>query len=131
MTYAGDISPQEAHDLLASNDAAVLIDVRTAAEWTWVGIADVADARHVSWTLWPEGVQNSDFVTEATAGLDQDQPILFLCRSGGRSAAAASAATAAGFTQCYNIATGFQGDPDQNGHRTGGWQGAGLPWRQS
>lgn len=117
--------------MLTSDDAAVLVDVRTMAEWTWVGVADVEGSRHVSWNLWPEGVQNQNFLAEATNGIESDQPILFLCRSGGRSAAAATAATAAGFANCYNIAGGFEGDVDHEGHRTGGWRGAGLPWRQS
>jgi len=131
MTYAGDLTPQEAHEMLTANDDAVLIDVRTMAEWTWVGVAAIEGSRHVSWSLWPEGVMNNNFVAEATEGLRHDQPLLFLCRSGGRSAGAANATTAAGFAQSYNISGGFEGDVDHDGHRTGGWRGAGLPWRQS
>ena len=60
-------------------------------------------------------------------------PVLFLCRSGGRSAAAASVATAAGFGPAYNVAEGFEGDPDAHGHRgtVNGWKVAGLAWRQT
>jgi rhodanese-related sulfurtransferase len=58
--------------------------------------------------------------------------MLFLCRSGARSRAAAMALTAAGYTSCYNIAEGFEGNPDAERHRgtTGGWKAAGLPWAQ-
>jgi len=131
MTYAGDLTPAEAHALLLERPAAVLIDVRTMAEWTWVGVPAIAGARFVEWSQWPQGTQNADFVAQAAEGLDPEQPVLMLCRSGGRSAAAAHALTAAGFGEAYNISGGFEGDVDAEGHRTGGWRGAGLPWQQS
>lgn len=109
----------------------MLVDCRTNAEWTWVGVPAVASARFVEWNQWPGGTQNPDFTAKATEGLDPDQPIVILCRSGGRSMAAAHALTAAGFTDVYNILGGFEGDVDAEGHRTGGWRGAGLPWQQS
>jgi rhodanese-related sulfurtransferase len=61
-----------------------------------------------------------------------EAPILFICRSGGRSRAAAAALTAAGYRRCYNVAEGFEGNPDPERHRgkTGGWKAAGLPWVQ-
>ncbi|HMT49022.1 MAG TPA: rhodanese-like domain-containing protein, partial [Dietzia sp.] len=80
------------------------------------------------------GERNQRFVEQlAEAGLGPDTPVLFLCRSGARSAAAASAATAAGYGPAYNVAEGFEGDPDDTGHRgtVNGWKVAGLPWRQS
>ena len=117
--------------MLLERPLAVLIDVRTSAEWTWVGVPDVAGTRFVEWVGWPGGQPNADFVHQATDGLDQSQPILMLCRSGGRSAAAAATLTEAGFTHVYNVSEGFEGDLDHEGHRTGGWRGASLPWRQS
>ncbi len=80
---------------------------------------------------WPGGRPNPDFVEKASDGLDPSQPILLLCRSGVRSAAAAAALTDAGFTDVYNVSDGFEGDLDHESHRPGGWRGAGLPWRQS
>lgn len=137
-TYAGDLTPTEAHRLLASEPGANLVDVRTQAELAYVGLPDLADIGKpvltVQWQNFPEGELNNTFVAELTAmGLDPDQPVAFLCRSGGRSRAAARAATAAGYTRAYNIAEGFEGDVDPHGHRgrTGGWKFAGLPWKQT
>ena len=50
-----------------------------------------------------------------------------------RSHAAAKAAAESGYTQCYNVLEGFQGDKDGQAHRdtVGGWRAAGLPWYQS
>ncbi len=131
MTYAGELSPTEAHSLLLEKPNAVLVDCRTQAEWSFVGVPDVPGTRLVEWTSWPSGALNNNFVLSATEGLDADQPIAVICRSGGRSAAAGTALAAAGFTQVFNVLEGFEGDVDMNGHRTGGWKGAGLPWRQS
>ena len=73
--------------------------------------------------------KNENFVSDVAGGLTPDQPIVVICRSGARSAAGASALTAAGFTEVYNVDDGFEGDPDADSHRTGGWRGAGLPWK--
>ncbi|WP_143338096.1 rhodanese-like domain-containing protein [Demequina sp. NBRC 110054] len=136
--YAGDITPQQAWEMV--EDGAVLVDVRTAAEWQWVGVPETAAAGEapvfVEWVTWPGGAQNQSFLTQlADAGLtaDGDRPIVFLCRSGQRSIAAATVATAAGIGPSYNIVGGFEGGPDEAGHRgsTAGWKASGLPWRQS
>jgi rhodanese-related sulfurtransferase len=67
------------------------------------------------------------------AGVGENDEVFLICRSGARSAAAANALTAAGFAHCYNVAQGFEGDRDAEGHRgsVGGWKAAGLPWAQS
>ena len=116
--------------MLLERPNAVLVDCRSTAEWSFVGVPDVAATRFVEWSSWPRGEQNADFVATATEGLDASQPILVICRSGGRSAAAASALTAAGFSEVYNITDGFEGHVDHQGHRQGGWKGLGLPWVQ-
>lgn len=139
--YAGDISPAEAWRLIAEDNAAQMIDVRTRAEWTYVGIADLAAAGKrpglIEWQVFPEMAVNAAFADEADrmlskAGIGKDAPIVFLCRSGVRSRAAAIALTARGYTRAYNIVGGFEGDPDQDGHRgqINGWKAEGLPWRQ-
>lgn len=129
MSYAGDLTPTDAHRYLLEHPNAVMVDVRTAAEWNWVGIPDIDGIRFVEWSSWPTGARNESFVEEAAQGLSTDQPMLLLCRSGARSIAAANALTEAGFSQCYNVLDGFEG-PLQDGHRSGGWRGAGLPWKQ-
>lgn len=120
--------------MLAENPSAQLIDVRTTAEWSFVGLPDLSSiakqVRPVEWTRFPDGSPNQDFVAEATDDLTAEQPILLLCRSGARSRAAAQALNAAGFPDTYNVTAGFEGDLDSSGHRHGGWKDH-LPWQQS
>ena len=126
--YAGDVTPQLAHQWVVSGRA-VLVDVRSDAEREWVGF--VPGALAIAWKQWPGMQMNPDFDTairSAAPGL----PLLLLCRSGVRSIAAARRATELG-REAYNILEGFEGDPDANGHRgrLGGWRWRGLPWRQN
>lgn len=130
MTYAGDLTPTEAHALLNERENAVLVDCRTQAEWGFVGVPDMENSLFVEWTTYPSGARNESFVRDVAGGLAPDQPIVVICRTGGRSAAGAAALTDAGFTEVYNVLDGFEGHPDENNHRTGGWRGAGLPWKQ-
>lgn len=132
-SYRGDISPSETFERLRASDRAYLIDVRTDAEWNFVGLPAVERLLRISWQVYPRMEQDSDFVGKVErAGLEKDDEIFLLCRSGVRSAAAADALTRAGFENCYNVAQGFEGDKDKNGHRgtVGGWKHAGLPWVQ-
>lgn len=139
MAYAGDLTASQAWELLSSDPSARLVDVRTAPEWAFVGRPDLQPIGKAvllqSWQHYPQMGVDSDFATKLTQELGetpQTAPLLFLCRSGARSKAAAMAMTAAGYTRCYNIAGGFEGDRDDAGHRgtTGGWKVAGLPWVQ-
>lgn len=131
--YAGEVSVVDAAAALASDPAAVLLDVRTQAEWSYVGVPDLTgwgkQVHLVEWMSYPSGQPNPAFVDQATADLAADAPVYLLCRSGARSLAAARVLTSLGYT-AYNVTEGFEGDLDANGHRTGGWRGAGLPWRQ-
>ncbi|HEV2650167.1 MAG TPA: rhodanese-like domain-containing protein [Rhizomicrobium sp.] len=135
--YAGDLSAAEAWELLRSDPKARLIDVRTTAEWNFVGLPDLSplgqEAALIEWQMFPTMQPNPQFVAAASAGADKDAPVLFLCRSGARSRSAAIALTAAGFGRAYNIAGGFEGDLDDERHRghRNGWKAAGLPWKQS
>ncbi len=132
--YRGDIPPTEAHSRLKANPQAVLIDVRTQPEWVFVGVPQVERLIRLSWQVFPAMEINANFVAEVeAANLPKETEILCLCRSGARSASAATALTKAGFTNCWNIAQGFEGDKDGQGHRgaTNGWKAAGLPWVQN
>ncbi|TSD94411.1 rhodanese-like domain-containing protein [Skermania sp. ID1734] len=136
MTYAGDITPQQAWDLLCTEPGAVLVDVRTEAEWRYVGVPDTSTTGRptylIEWVTYPGGTRNDNFVDQLReAGVDSG-PVVFLCRSGQRSIGAAKAATAAGIEPAYNVLEGFEGPIDEHGHRGGsGWRAIGLPWRQS
>lgn len=137
--YAGDLTPEQAWAVLAEDERAVLVDVRTEAEWRYVGVPDVARLGRttalVEWVGYPTGAVNPRFLEQlAEAGLaaGDGRPVVFLCRSGVRSIAAARAATAAGLGPAYNVLEGFEGNVDDTGHRGAtGWRAAGLPWRQS
>ena len=135
MSYAGDVTPSEAFAAVTQGEDAVLVDVRTRAEWSYVGVPQV-DSSHepvlVEWQRYPDGRINDTFIDELrAAGLGEGTPIYFLCRSGVRSVAAAEAATAAGLGPAYNVLEGFEGPHDSEGHRTvAGWKVAGLPWKQ-
>ncbi len=138
MSYAADLTPTDAYRLLVDDPHAVLVDVRTAAEWAYVGTPDLTgvgkELLTIEWVSFPGGTPNARFLEQlAEAGVRPEQPVLFLCRSGVRSIGAAKAATAAGYSRAYNIAEGFEGNLDAAGHRggDGGWKVAGLPWRQS
>ena len=137
LQYAGDLSPDEAWTKLAAGADVVLVDVRTTAEWQYVGLPDLRSLDKepllVDWQVFPQMQVNPRFVEELTAkGAKPEQTLLFLCRSGVRSRHAAAAMTAAGFPQCFNVSEGFEGDKDSHGHRghTGGWKMRGLPWLQ-
>jgi rhodanese-related sulfurtransferase len=137
VSYAGDITPDEAWKLLAADPDAVLVDCRTAAEWRFVGVPDISslqrDVVYIEWSR-TDGTHNDGFVDDLKAAgvAPGERPVVFLCRSGNRSVGAAEAATEAGIGPSYNVLDGFEGDLDEDGHRgSTGWRATGLPWRQS
>ncbi len=136
-TYAGDVSVKQAWEKLSEDPDAVLIDVRTDAEHTWVGGPDLSqlgkESLAIQWKAYPGMDPNPDFIDQVSNGApSKDTAIFFLCRSGGRSASAAETMTANGYMQCFNIEGGFEGDRDDGGHRgnVSGWKADGFPWRQ-
>jgi rhodanese-related sulfurtransferase len=139
LSYAGDLSPRAAWELLERTPDAVLVDVRTRAEWSFVGVPETSSIDRptalIEWNTFPEGQRNPSFLEQlAATGLTpgDQRPVVFLCRSGQRSIGAAEAATAAGFGPAYNVSDGFEGGVGPEGHRgERGWRAEGLPWRQS
>jgi rhodanese-related sulfurtransferase len=132
--YREDLPPAEVYSRLKANPQAVLIDVRTQPEWTFVGVPQVDRLIRLSWQVYPQMDVNARFVEDVdAASLPKDTEIFCICRSGARSASAATALTKAGYSNCYNVAQGFEGDKDGTGHRSNvnGWKHAGLPWVQS
>ncbi len=132
-----NVAPTQVWTALRTDKQAQVVDVRTDAEWTYVGLPDLAEADKqpvlIPWQLFPSMQVNGGFVDQMRkAGLTPDHKIYFLCRSGVRSLAAAQAAQAAGFPHAYNITDGFEGPPDEDGHRgtVAGWKAEALPWRQ-
>lgn len=139
----GEVSPPEAQEMLRRIPGARLIDVRSRAEWDFVGVPDVSETGQtlicVEWASFPGMIPNPRFVAELEemVGPEPQGPLLFLCRSGVRSLRAAAVYAEAALAKgksvtCYNIAEGFEGDLDegQKRGRLGGWKARGLPWHQ-
>ena len=139
MSYAGDITPLQAWKLLSDNPRAVLVDVRTEAEWRFVGVPDLSslgrDVVYIEWNA-TNGTRNETFADELKeqvppGAADEERPVVFLCRSGNRSIGASQLATGMGIAPSYNVLDGFEGQLDANGHRgETGWRAVGLPWKQ-
>lgn len=132
-----NVSPAAAWEALLEDPDSVLCDVRTEPEWVFVGLPDLGQAGKepvlIPWQVYPTMQQNPDFLARlAEAGVTPDRPVFFMCRTGGRSAAAAMAAAAAGYAQVFNVADGFEGPLSAEGQRgtVAGWKAEGLPWRQ-
>lgn len=136
-----DVPASEAWSRLKGDPRAVLVDVRTAAEWAFVGVPDLSliGKRLLTqeWQTFPDSRIDPAFATRlsdalAAAGASKDDEIFFICRSGGRSRMAAEVLSAEGFRRCRNVAEGFEGPLDSSRHRSqvAGWKAAGLPWLQ-
>ena len=141
LGYAGDILAVDAYALLKGDSPSVLIDVRTQAEWTYVGTPDIQAlgkaALFLEWQSYPTMAVDANFIPRleallASEGVGQGASLLFLCRSGARSRHAAIAMTSAGWAPCFNVSDGFEG-PLGDSRRRGevsGWKAGGLPWTQ-
>jgi rhodanese-related sulfurtransferase len=132
-----DLAPRQVWEALMSNPNAALCDVRTNAEWSFVGLPDLSQTGKkpvlIQWQVFPTMQPNPKFVESlAENALNPTDHIYFICRSGSRSMAAAAAAKAAGYKHVYNVKDGFEGPPDARNHRgaVAGWKSEGLPWRQ-
>lgn len=138
------ISATDAWDLLQAEDTSVLIDVRTHAEWAFVGVPDLSSVSRplhlLEWQSYPDMAQNMAFCDDLSARLNdagdidpQGRALVFLCRVGGRSHAAALAMAARGYRRCFNVFDGFEGDlsPQRRRGQVSGWKAAGLPWIQT
>tara|TARA_B110000196_G_scaffold260832_1_gene232154 strand:+ start:85 stop:537 length:453 start_codon:yes stop_codon:yes gene_type:complete len=131
LPYKGSLLPTEALTFLQENSDARLVDVRSKAEWSWVG--RIPGAVEIEWLVFPSMQANPDFLEHLSLKVPKESPVMFICRSGVRSNQAAIAALESGYVNCFNVLEGFEGDKDSNGHRgvQGGWKAAGLPWVQS
>lgn len=130
-------------DLKSSRDS-VVVDVRTRAEWSFIGTVDLDEVDRepvlLEWLRYPDMSVNPTFANDLLDALGGEVPskIFFLCRSGVRSlAAAANVAEVFGeqgiSAECVNILEGFEGDLDADRHRgkANGWKARGLAWRQT
>ena len=140
--YAGDLLAVDAYALLEGDSTSVLIDVRTQAEWAYVGTPDVQalgkTPLFLEWQSYPSMAVDANFTGRLEAlllsrGVERGASLLFLCRSGARSHHAAIAMTSVGWAPCFNVSDGFEGPLDNSRRRGGGsgWKAGGLPWTQT
>ena len=125
-----NVGPQRALELTAA-PRTYLVDVRSAAEYVFVG--HPPKAYNIPLSFWSESEQNlvpnDHFVQDLQVRFKNDDTLIFMCRSGGRSLRASQAAQAAGFKKVINVTDGFEGRKDDQGRFTiGGWKPAGLPY---
>jgi rhodanese-related sulfurtransferase len=136
-----DVPVLETWERLKGDPKAVLVDVRTRAEWAFVGVPDLSklgrDLLLMEWQTFPDSRIAADFAARleealAARGVGKGDEIFFICRSGGRSRMAAEVMAAAGYRLCRNVAEGFEGPMDADRHRgqIAGWKFAGLDWAQ-
>ena len=127
-----NLPPLAAWDVLQANKNALLIDVRSRIEHSFVG--HPVGAISIAWKEFPDWQVNSQFVAQvASIAPNKATPLLLLCRSGQRSLDAARVLEQAGYSHLINIVDGFEGSLDSNNHRgnLNGWRFCGLPWQQS
>src|SRR5512134_3197816 len=115
LPYSGALTPAEAYEVWRNAPGAKLVDVRTRAEWDYVG--RIPGAVEIELLTYPSNRPNPAFVPELESKVDKAAPVLFICRSGGRSHNAAMIATQSGYRAAYNVLEGFEGDKDAQGHR--------------
>jgi rhodanese-related sulfurtransferase len=125
-----ELSPQEAYEL-ANQPSSYIIDVRSIAEYVFIGHPEMAF--NIPFSFWNEELQklvpNADFIADIKASFKKDDVLIFLCRSGGRSLNAAKKIVETGFTRVHNLTQGFEGKKDENGYRTiGGWKNSGVSY---
>ena len=136
LDYAGDLSPNEAWDLIKQNSDCFLIDCRTSAEWSLVGVPTRFFRKKgifLEWQTFPSMEKNTRFLQEISeTDIKKNSKIIFLCRSGARSRSAAEFLTSQGYQNCFNCSEGFEGSHDNFGHRSSvnGWKFHNLPWKQ-
>ena len=137
-----EISVKEVWEKLAASKNSMLIDVRTYAEWSYVGCVDLSILGRkpilIEWLHFPSQDRNPQFIDNLETelnnlGLGHEVDLYFLCRSGARSFAAAEAMVSVGYKRCFNVTDGFEGslDADRRRGNISGWKAEGLPWMQS
>ena len=141
VVHIEDVPVEEVWAHLSKDAGSVLVDVRTRAEWTFVGLPDLSEIGKrvltVEWQTCPESKVDAGFSERMTKALDaagatKESELFFICRSGARSRMAAEAMANVGYRRCRNVADGFEGPLDADRHRgqVAGWKAAGLAWAQ-
>ena len=141
MSDLAHVSPKTAYQYLQDNpENSILVDIRSSMEYLFVG--HPAGSIHIAWIDEPDWDVNPDFCEEVKQALARrcgeskdplkDGTVVLCCRSGKRTLDAGAKLLESGFRQVLHIDEGFEGDRDDNYHRStlGGWRFHGLPWEQ-
>ena len=137
MSYKRNLLPKMAVERLQNNPQVLFVDVRSKAEFKYVGYPE--NSILIPWIDDPDWEPNpevfSDLVMQELDGRENllNTEIILICRSGFRSNEALKCLENKGFTQVSHVASGFEGDLDENDHRgnLNGWRHDGMPWSQS
>ena len=133
------ISATDAHALIQREPSTAFIDVRSDMEYLFIG--HPSGAVNIPWIDEPDFVINPNFEREVRklilGGVIESSehnsvPVVLICRSGNRSEEAGNLLIEHGFKHVYNVEHGFEGELDENHHRStvSGWRYDGLPWEQ-
>ena len=135
------ISSKEAFEEINSNAGALLIDVRSELEWKKIGIPDLGDLNEhlvlLELQSMPSMEINQNFLAELEETLRNRnvKNVMFMCKSGVRSQAAAVQSrsilvNAHESMKICNVSDGFEGKGFSIfGGKTSGWKNSGLPWK--
>ena len=121
MSYKRNLLPKMAVERLQDNPQALFVDVRSKAEYKYVGFPE--NSILIPWIDDPDWEPNpeafSDLVMQELDGRENllNTEIILICRSGFRSNEALKCLENKGFTQVSHVASGFEGDLDENDHR--------------
>ena len=146
LSCIGEIDPTGAYNKLVSCSKSFLIDVRSQAEWNFVGFPNSVkmqnDVVFCEWASYPKMTKNPTFLEELLSKIyfRNVKNLYFLCRSGARSFQAASEVKSLilhsyqEFSEIslFNVTHGFEGDLSEDSKRgkLNGWKCSNLPWRQ-
>jgi rhodanese-related sulfurtransferase len=125
-----NLTPKETYDFLNANVGAVLIDCRS--EWEFLFVGHPIGAILIPWYEGENWDINPRFLGEVRVATSHQRPVVLICRSGNRSREAGDFLEKHGFTEVYNVQYGFEGELDEQHHRStqNGWRHDGLPWEQ-
>ena len=141
-----EVVPVFAYEKLISCTRSFLVDVRTRAEWSFVGTPVCQSMKNdvifCEWASFPNMVKKPEFLENLLShlNLERSDNIFFICRSGARSFQAALELS--GFlggsgkvfpgVSCFNVKYGFEGGLSDDSQRGGvnGWKFSNLPWQQ-
>jgi rhodanese-related sulfurtransferase len=143
ISYADDVTTVEAYNMVCDNTNVYIVDVRTDAEWIWVGHpgpnntgeGDCLDGKVVNIPVWlgrpGNWSVNKSFIEDVNEFFEdiEDPVLITMCLSGGRSKYAQGFLKEEGYVDVYNMLTGFQGSVDEYGYRNvNGWVVVGHPY---